>query len=87
MSSASPSPSHEEKKHEASSFDPVKGEKRNNAAATADEALGQHYVDEAKRVDAGGIDTGYERKVFLLNKVMQEEIGMGRVSSSVNGAG
>ncbi|CAO1625567.1 unnamed protein product [Sympodiomycopsis kandeliae] len=43
-----------------------------------DAALGQKFIEEAKRVDAGGISSGYERKVFLLNKVMQEEIGMGK---------
>lgn len=29
------------------------------------------------RVDAGGVSAGYERKVFLMNKIMQEEIGFG----------
>lgn len=29
------------------------------------------------RVDAGGVSIGYERKVFLMNKIMQEEIGFG----------
>lgn len=62
-------------------YDAGKEEKKiSGAAATAEEALGQKYIEDAKRVDAGGIAVGYERKVFLLNKVMQEEIGMGRVS-------
>lgn len=30
----------------------------------------------AKRVEAAGLDSVYERKVYILNKVMDEHIGM-----------
>lgn len=74
------SPQEEEKRNESPSFDAGKEEKKIDANATAEEQLGQKYIEDAKRVDAGGVSAGYERKVFLLNKVMQEEIGMGKVS-------
>lgn len=45
--------------------------------------LSPEVQKELERVDAGGLDAGYERKVFLLNKVMQEHIGMGKVSPIV----
>lgn len=33
---------------------------------------------EEKRIEASGVSSSYERKVFILNRVMNDHIGMGR---------
>lgn len=50
------------------------------AVINSSEELSEELKADLARVDASGLDPGYERKIFLINKVLQEEIGMGRVS-------
>lgn len=33
-----------------------------------------------KRIEAMGVESAYERKVYILNRIMNEHIGMGKVS-------
>lgn len=52
------------------------------AVINSSENLSDELKADLARVDASGLDPGYERKIFLVNKVLQEEIGMGKVSLS-----
>ncbi|PWN26041.1 MFS general substrate transporter [Jaminaea rosea] len=48
------------------------------AVINSSENLSDELKADLARVDASGLDPGYERKIFLVNKVLQEEIGMGK---------
>ncbi|KAN0065621.1 hypothetical protein ACQY0O_000750 [Thecaphora frezii] len=67
---------------------PVKADKVSAVASDGGEIekqLSQDVVERfgARRVDATAVDEIYERKVFILNKVLNEHIGMGKVQWQV----
>ncbi|CAO1634812.1 unnamed protein product [Parajaminaea phylloscopi] len=65
-------------KEKAGSHDAEKQIAASSRAEDGSIKLSSKVQEELARVDAGGLDAGYERKVFLLNKVMQDHVGMGK---------
>lgn len=53
---------------------------------TSEKEVEQDGVSTAvmeRRIEASGISSNYERKVFILNRVMNDHIGMGRFQWSL----